>query len=794
MPSFGDNAADAFAQAAKDRAETTVALDATNQLQGLKSDLSNPDTGYKSLLGGDAVKGIDGQALAGHYLSLFDQGWKDISSKLMPGPQAMFDAAALNMRDDFANDLIKHEAEQGRVWRQQVLDTTVGNATSALIAGADGNDAGYTAKARAALVADGLGQGLVGEDLAKQTNLAFGRRVVEPVVTARLNQGDVAGAKAFFDLHRDSMAGDDADILDQRLTEAKRFADTRIAVDGVWKRLGPKSLNDPIDLNAIEDGLVVYHGGDEEARMRAHDEVLHRVFGFTQARDETHAGYVNFLIDQVKGGSSPSQIAALPQFLALPKDKQQQLSDWHREQMTDRLGGLTPERNLERMARQFAAYHDLSGDNALKSMSDAQVQALEPVLGENLTKQTVAQKAGMSLDQTDLASLARNLGLDTDPADTLGKAQLGVIRSTADKALAQLGKTLTMQQRREVMFDAAQNAVSGHPLFDDGAGRNGGGAFGQKAYGPTVQVAAGYGPLAASDVDFFNRKAFVAADRDPESTSGGEKKATIDQQVLQILADRVKDPFIHYDPELGTLVQTKFNIDGRITKTPLSPEGIKAFKEKALNAITSVYDAPPPQELELREQIAPGSTAAALKALTSQTPQEKNLAEARANLRDPRVQAFLATIAYAENKGQGTLLQYDSLFGDHPEGRRNRFTDYSKFPGSGGVGFGGGKPTADGRYQINKDTYDEFSRKIGLTDFSPETQDLMATHMLAEKGVIEALRGGDFARAVDQSGRWMSLPRRENGQWVKRRKNQPIVPYEKLQQFYDNWLKEHPGT
>ncbi len=61
----GDSAADVFARAAKERAETTVALDATNQLQGLQFGLSNPDTGYRSLLGGDAVKGIDGQALTG---------------------------------------------------------------------------------------------------------------------------------------------------------------------------------------------------------------------------------------------------------------------------------------------------------------------------------------------------------------------------------------------------------------------------------------------------------------------------------------------------------------------------------------------------------------------------------------------------------------------------------------------------------------------------------------------------------------------------------------------------------
>ena len=468
----GDNAADAYARAAKDRAETTVALDATNQLQGLRSDLSNPDTGYRSLLGGDAVKGIDGQALTGHYLSLFDQGWKDISSKLMPGPQGMFDAAALNMRDDFAKDLVKHEVEQGRVWRQQVLNTTVGNATSALIAGTDGRDDDYTAKARGALLADGLGQGLSGEDLDKQTNFLFGRRVVEPVVTARLGRGDVVGAKAFFDVHRDGMAGDDADILDQRLTEAQRFADTRIAVDGVWNRLGPKSFNDPIDLDGIEDGLVAYHGGDEEARMRAHDEVLHRIFGFTQARDETHAGYVNFLMGQVKDGASPAQIATLPQFLALPKDKQQQLSDWHREQRADRLTWFEPDQNLDRMARQFAAYHDLAGDDALKPMSVPQVQALEPMLGEDLAKQALAKKqAAPALDNSSFALVARTEGINPTPGplDVMTKARLGALRSRVEAAVAAAEAAsgpLSPEQRLKIALDAGATTVNGHPLFE----------------------------------------------------------------------------------------------------------------------------------------------------------------------------------------------------------------------------------------------------------------------------------------------------------------------------------------
>ncbi|WP_443747244.1 hypothetical protein [Asticcacaulis solisilvae] len=472
-----DSPADTYAQGVRDRAETTVALDATNQLQGLRFGLSNPDTGYRSLLGGDAVKGIGGQALTGYYLSLFDQGWKDISSKLMPGPQGMFDAAALNMRDDFARDLVKHEAEQGRVWRSQVLNQTVSNATGALIAGTDGKDDGYTAKARAALVADGLGQGLSGEDLDKQTNFAFGRQVVEPVVTARLSQGDVEGAKAFFDVHRDGMAADDADILDKRLAEAGKAWDAKTAIDGLWNRLGPKSFNDPIDLDAIENDLVDRHGGDAQALMRERDEVLHRILGFTQARDDAHAGYANFLINQVKDGASPSQVVALPQFLALPKDQQQQLSDWHREQLADKLTGLTPDQKLDRQLGQFAAYHDLSSDDALSNLSVPQVQATVPVVGDDLNTQLQAQKqaadAGQPprLDDTTFRGIAAGLGLDPNPGpfDVEGKARLGVLRSRAEAAIAAAeagGKVLTPDERRQVAIGEGAALVRDHPFFD----------------------------------------------------------------------------------------------------------------------------------------------------------------------------------------------------------------------------------------------------------------------------------------------------------------------------------------
>lgn len=97
----------------------------------------------------------------------------------------------------------------------------VARAAGALIAGAEGNDADYAGAARNALKADGLANGLSGYALDAQTALSFGQRVVAPVVAARLHDGRVAEARAFFENHRDGMTATDADALDAKLNKVE---------------------------------------------------------------------------------------------------------------------------------------------------------------------------------------------------------------------------------------------------------------------------------------------------------------------------------------------------------------------------------------------------------------------------------------------------------------------------------------------------------------------------------------------------------------------------------------------
>ena len=154
---------------------------------------------------------------------------------------------------------------------------------------------------------------------------------------------------------------------------------------------------------------------------------------------------------------------------------------------------------------------------------------------------------------------------------------------------------------------------------------------------------------------------------------------------------------------------------------------------------------------------------------------EQRQAEIREPLKNANIQAFLKAIADAEGGG------YDFKYGA-VKGKKNdrwRFTDYSTHPGPGS----GGVTTASGMYQINKMTWqDHGERRMGLTDFTPETQDLIAVSMLQGLGVIDKIKDGDIEAGVSQASKqWAALP---EGRGKAGRHNQPYVAFERFEAAY----------
>lgn len=117
------------------------------------------------------------------------------------------------------------------------------------------------------------------------------------------------------------------------------------------------------------------------------------------------------------------------------------------------------------------------------------------------------------------------------------------------------------------------------------------------------------------------------------------------------------------------------------------------------------------------------------------------------------IAAFLAMIRRFESNGDYFILYGGGHFSDtsqHPNVRVPFFN-----PRTGRQDYS----TAAGAYQINKPTYDTFAPRLGITDFSPASQDMLAYTILNSVGADVAIANNDLVTALAlASKKWASLP------------------------------------
>lgn len=138
------------------------------------------------------------------------------------------------------------------------------------------------------------------------------------------------------------------------------------------------------------------------------------------------------------------------------------------------------------------------------------------------------------------------------------------------------------------------------------------------------------------------------------------------------------------------------------TPVPAAGSSMATFTE----AMDKVFEALAPEEVQTPTDILPEETVEEFVPVPATS--DSGLS--------PFAMGFLDTISSAEGTGGG----YNIIVGG------KKFSDYSMHPNV--VGFVGpeGPSTAAGKYQITKQTWDEYSKKLNLTDFSPASQDIAA--------------------------------------------------------------------
>ncbi len=74
--------------------------------------------------------------------------------------------------------------------------------------------------------------------------------------------------------------------------------------------------------------------------------------------------------------------------------------------------------------------------------------------------------------------------------------------------------------------------------------------------------------------------------------------------------------------------------------------------------------------------------------------------------------------------------------------------------------------TAAGRYQLLRRYFDAYSKSLGLKDFSPLSQDLIALQQIRERRALPLIKEGKIAEAIAAvSNIWASLPGAGYGQY-----------------------------
>lgn len=118
-----------------------------------------------------------------------------------------------------------------------------------------------------------------------------------------------------------------------------------------------------------------------------------------------------------------------------------------------------------------------------------------------------------------------------------------------------------------------------------------------------------------------------------------------------------------------------------------------------------------------------------------------------ATMKDINKVAFLDFLSKAEG------ADYNTIVGG------SKFDSYDKHPNVVGLTTKEGPSTAAGRYQITGTTYRDLAPKLGITDFSPGSQDKIALALIDRVGATKDIEEGNFDAAISKLGStWASLP------------------------------------
>lgn len=411
---------------AQNQANQVRVDDAINKAKEAALDLTyNQQTGFTTLRGNSALDRPAGKPLPDEYAEKLQNRLNDISGTL--GNDAQKQAFTLH-----ANDLVtqlktsaqQHVFKEYTNYQQSVQEGTVKTAANSIAL--DPLNAqtvtDNVAAINSAVYNAGRLAGKSAEEITAMQSDTVSKVHGDAIKTLMAKQ-NVEGAQAYFAQYKDQMGGLARAEVGEKLQAAGNALVSMKKADDIWAVLGPKADGQPVQLDKMEARARELFPEDAAKVKGIVTELRERAAAFNASEGERAAGNINTIMAAYSKGTSLAKLQQMPEFLALPGKQQsdiiQHVSD--RAHMLSVRGDEDRNRAEANMARRnFGAFLIYSNPDTLASMSESQVQALLPVLGNQLTdhlmekKRTLGTKEGhmqASMDQQDFDHVADQMGM-----------------------------------------------------------------------------------------------------------------------------------------------------------------------------------------------------------------------------------------------------------------------------------------------------------------------------------------------------------------------------------------------
>jgi len=466
-----------FALAEKERKHIDAVRveDTYNQYTDTLLDLeAGKENGYRNIQGGNALS----TDILKDYREKRTAAYNKLADSLKsPDQLEAFRLRAKIADQRFDSGVLDHVRRESDVYQKQVLENTVETAkrNSALNYSQPKTVELEIARVRAAtrrfaerngLLPDAGNSSSESEALFESLVRPFESDIHTAVVEQMLTAGQDIAARDYFEKFKDHFTAGALIRVGKAVMASSSEEESMRGADAIWKDFGPRDINAPVRIDLMAQAARDRYRGDPSLAQATTRELEHRSALHNAGQAEQLAAGKAAILGAYNNGNSLQQILRMPEYRALPGDQQQQLHEYMLSSgftAAQRARAARAYEEGDQAERAFPLYWRMSEPNTLASISEAQIQALQPQLGFKLTVDLLEQRRKLLTPQA-----IADASIDSEQFNELAdRAGLNPYQPNLNKdAKAHLGR---LKNRVETLVDREQRA-SGRKLNRDEKG------------------------------------------------------------------------------------------------------------------------------------------------------------------------------------------------------------------------------------------------------------------------------------------------------------------------------------